>query len=79
VEHPEKILVLKWFDSPIDANLAKTKLDAYGIPNFLGSENFGQLYPNILGHKYGVSLHVFERDSDRATEILDHQAGDPDP
>jgi hypothetical protein len=79
VETPEKIIVLKWFNSPIDANLAKTKLDAYGIPNFLGSENFGQLYPNILGHTYGISLHVFERDRERAIEILDHESGDSDP
>lgn len=75
METPEKIIVLKWFNSPIDANLAKTKLDAYGIPNFLGSENFGQLYPNILGHTYGISLHVFERDREHAEEVLEQQAG----
>ncbi len=77
MEQPENIIVLKWFGSPIEASLAKTKLDSYGVPNFLGSENFGQLYPNILGEKYGISLHVFERDKDQAIDVLDRTLEPP--
>ena len=46
VEDPEeKIIVFRAYDTVVEANLAKTKLDAYGIPCFLTGENFVGLYP----------------------------------
>ena len=53
----EKIVIYQAFDTVMKANLAKTKLDAYGIPCFLTEENFTSLYPfrnDIFpGLKYG--------------------------
>jgi hypothetical protein len=45
MEASEKIIVFQAFDTVMQANLAKTKLDAYGIPCFLTEENFTALYP----------------------------------
>jgi hypothetical protein len=65
----DKIIVLRYFDSTIDANIAKTKLDAYGVPCFLTEENISNLYPGqaFTGR---VRLHLFSRDEHRAREIL---------
>jgi hypothetical protein len=71
MENPEeKIVVFKAFDSVVEANLAKTKLDAYGIPCFLTDENFVGLYPIRNEVFPGVRLHIFERDFDQVGEIL---------
>ena len=66
----EKIVVFKAYDTVMQANLAKTKLDAYGIPCFLTDENFVGLYPIRNEVFPGVRLHIFERDFDLVTETL---------
>jgi hypothetical protein len=66
----EKIIVFKAYDTVMQANLAKTKLDAYGIPCFLTDENFVGLYPIRNEVFPGVRLHIFERDFDLVTETL---------
>ncbi|MBT1703218.1 putative signal transducing protein [Chryseosolibacter indicus] len=67
----DDIVVYKVYDTAIDANIAKTKLDAYGIPCFLTEENLSNLYPAqpFLGFK--VRLHLFSGDKEKAREILD--------
>ncbi len=71
MENPEdKIIIYSAYDTPILANLAKTKLDAYGIPCFLTEENFTGLVPIRNDLFPGVRLHIFEKDTDRAREIL---------
>ena len=69
----EKIIVYQAYDTVMDANLAKTKLDAYGVPCFLTEENFTSLYPIRNDIFPGVRLHIFEKDSDRAREILQEE------
>jgi hypothetical protein len=66
----DKIIIYKRYHSGIGANVAKTKLDAYGIPCFLTNENIASLYP--LPHMKGmeVNLHIFKEDETRASEIL---------
>ena len=71
----EKIIVFKAYDTVIKANLAKTKLDAYGIPCFLTEENFTSLYPLQNDMFPGVRLHIFERDIEEVTRILTEQSG----
>lgn len=66
----DKIIILASFDTVVEANLAKTKLDAYGIPCFLTEENFTNLYPIRNAIFPGVRLHVFENDRQRAEEVL---------
>ena len=66
----EKIIIYESYDTVMQANLAKTKLDAYGIPCFLTEENFTSLYPFRNGIFPGVRLHVFEKDRERVKEVL---------
>jgi hypothetical protein len=72
----EKIVVFASFDSVIEANLAKTKLDAYGIPCFLSDENLASLYPLSFFKAGQVRLHVFEQDMVRVKEILEEEVGE---
>ncbi len=69
-EEQEKIIVLKSFENPIQGSLAKSKLDAYGIPCFVTEENFGNLYPLQNPRFSGVRLHVFEKDQEQARQVL---------
>jgi hypothetical protein len=72
----ERIIVFESYDTVVKASLAKTKLDAYGIPCFLTEENLTSLYPVSIGVFPGVRLHIFERDLEEVKNVLDHQAQD---
>lgn len=69
-ENEGKIIVFKKYESVVAANLAKTKLDAYGIPCFLTNETISSLYPLPFMKGMEVSLHIFENDHTQAEEIL---------
>jgi hypothetical protein len=75
MDETEKIIIYTSFDNVIAANIAKTKLDAYGIPCFLTEENFTNLYPLRNDIFPGVRLHVFERDFEQVKEILNDLSG----
>jgi hypothetical protein len=75
MEQPEKIIIYTSFDNVIAANIAKTKLDAYGVPCFLTEENFTSLYPLRNDIFPGVRLHIFERDFEQAKDILNDLSG----
>jgi hypothetical protein len=64
----DAIVVLRHFNSGIDANIAKSKLDAYDIPCFLTEENMAALYQQTFAIK--VRLHVFEKDREDAHRVL---------
>lgn len=66
----EDIIVFQHFDNAIDANIAKTKLDAYGIPCFLTEENIAGLYPGQSLNAFKVRLHLFAADRERASRVL---------
>ncbi|MEX2233298.1 MAG: DUF2007 domain-containing protein [Cyclobacteriaceae bacterium] len=70
VENPEKIVVFQHFDNAIDAHIAKSKLDAYGVPCFLTEENMANLYPGQSLYAFKIRLHLFGSDRDRASQIL---------
>ncbi len=69
-EAAEKIIVYDSYDTVVQANLVKTKLDAYGIPCFLSEENFTSWYPFRNQLFPGVRLHIFEKDYNQVKEIL---------
>jgi hypothetical protein len=69
-ENGDDIVVFQHFDSAIDANIAKTKLDAYGIPCFLTEENMANLYPGQSLYAFKIRLHLFATDRERASQIL---------
>jgi Putative prokaryotic signal transducing protein len=70
MDEQDKIVVLKIFENSIDANLARTKLDAYGIQCFLTEENVANLFPMQSVKLFGVRLHVFKNDQEQAGQIL---------
>jgi hypothetical protein len=69
----DDIIVFRYYDTVIDANIAKTKLDAYGIPCFLTEENMSNLYPGQPFIAMKVRLHLFARDEERAHATLEDQ------
>jgi Putative prokaryotic signal transducing protein len=69
-EEEGKIIAYRKFDSAIEANVAKTKLDAYGIPCFLTNETVSSLYSLPYMDGMEVVLHIFERDTKLAEELL---------
>lgn len=72
MEKRDKIVVFRDYESVIDANVAKTKLDAYGVPCFLTQENMNTLMAqNPL--LFTTKLHIFENDALRVQEVLDDQ------
>lgn len=73
MEASEKIIVFQAYDTVMQANLAKTKLDAYGIPCFLTEENFTALYPLRNDIFPGVRLHIFEKDLVEVKDVLNDQ------
>jgi hypothetical protein len=68
MQNQDAIVVLRQFDSGIDASIAKSKLDAYDIPCFLTEENMASLYQQAFAIK--VRLHIFEKDREEAYRIL---------
>jgi len=71
-----KIIVFQYYDTSIDANIVKTKLDAYGIPCFLTEENMANLYPGVGYHltSFRVRLHLFSDDVEEANKILEEES-----
>lgn len=63
-----RIIVLKTFNSSIEASIAKAKLDEHGIPNFLSEEHLTNLITPLLSG--GVRLHVLEVDAELAKDAL---------
>jgi hypothetical protein len=62
--------VLDSYYEPVVAHLARTKLEAAGIPCFLTNENLvslNRMYSPVAG---GVRLHVYQRDAAQAAEVL---------
>lgn len=78
MEEQDKIIVLRSFDTSMEANLAKTKLDAYGIPCFLTEENIANLYPVQNAKFSGVRLHLFLKDAEQANVILNESNALPE-
>ena len=70
MSRPESIVFLESFYEPIAANLARTRLEAAGIPCFLSNENLVGLMPLYSPITGGVRLHVRLHDAEAALELL---------
>jgi hypothetical protein len=66
----DDIIVFRQYDTVIDANIAKTRLDANDIPCFLTEENMSNLYPGQRFLAFKVRLHLFAKDEEKASQIL---------
>lgn len=65
-----KLITYKTFDTPIQANLIKSKLEAYGIEAYVFDENLitlNQFYNLAAG---GIKLKIKDCDIERVHEIL---------
>jgi len=66
------IIVFRKFETVIQANIIKAKLDAYGVPCFLSEENLANLYPGASSlMNSDVRLHLFAYDREKAERILE--------
>lgn len=66
----ENIVVLHTYPNPVDAHLARTRLEAAGIPCFLSNESLVALNVMYSPAAGGVRLHVYARDTGTAAEVL---------
>ena len=72
MNNSDEIVVFRNFENPIEANIVKSKLDAYGIPCFLTEENMANLYPGASSlMNFNVRLHLFAYDIERARNIME--------
>lgn len=69
MDTPDRIVVYATYENSLEASLAKSKLDAYGIPCFLTDEHMAGLYP-IHNTRLSVRLHLFEKDREQAQAVL---------
>ncbi|HEX8657349.1 MAG TPA: DUF2007 domain-containing protein [Hymenobacter sp.] len=67
---PDSIVFLESYYEPMAANLARTRLEAAGIPCFLSNEQLVSLMPLYSPITGGVRLHVRQGDAEAAAEIL---------
>jgi phage FluMu protein Com len=65
-----KIIVIRRFDSPIEANIVKGKLLDEHIQCFLKDEHIVGIIPYYSTAVGGVKLMIFENDKERANELL---------
>lgn len=73
MEEHDEIIVFAQYDTAIEANIVKGKLDAYDVACFLIDENTNNLYPGNPILAFRVKLHIFAKDKERAQQILDDQ------
>ncbi|MBD2769047.1 DUF2007 domain-containing protein [Hymenobacter sp. BT664] len=67
---PDSVVFIESFYEPMAANVARTRLEAAGIPCFLSNEQLVSLLPLYSPITGGVRLHVRQRDAEAALEIL---------
>ena len=70
----DKLVTVAIFVEPVEANLAKGRIEAEGIECFLAGEHFAGTYWLLSNAAGGVKLQVRESDAQRAAEILQAKA-----
>jgi len=71
----DRLITIANFNEPLEANLAKIKLESAGIKCFLLGENFTATYWLASFADRGVKLQVKETEAKRALEILETKEG----
>ena len=64
------LVTIATFPGPVEAEIAKSRLESEGIPSFLGNELASGMMPFLKPGLGGVSLQVARDDVERAKEIL---------
>ena len=65
----DKTIVFMEFTSSGEASIVKGALDSNNIPCFLSNEN-SPYVGGILTDFIGVRLHIFEKDKEKADEVM---------
>jgi len=71
----DRLITIANFNEPLEAHLAKIKLESAGIKCFLLGENFTATYWWASFADRGVKLQVKETEAKRALEILEIKEG----
>ena len=66
----EKIVTVARFNDSMEAEIAKQKLEQFGIKSVITGKNFTDTYSGILS---STELQTFQSDSERAKEILQNE------
>ncbi|MFZ3386437.1 MAG: hypothetical protein WA120_04615 [Candidatus Hydromicrobium sp.] len=66
----DKFLTVKTFNSRIDAEIAKSYLESFGIKAEIFSDDAGQSYPSFQSMR-GVKLLACRKDFQKARKLLD--------
>ncbi len=69
-DSPEKLVTVAVFSAPIEAHLARTRLESAGIETFLEDEHVASLdlfFSSVIG---GIKLQVVRSEADSAVKIL---------
>ena len=74
---PDSVVFLESYYEPMAANLARTRLEAAGIPCFLSNENLVSIMPLYSPITGGVRLHVHRHNAEAALAILQTEAMPP--
>lgn len=69
----KKIVVYKTFESPMEANIVKSRLMDSGFNCFLTGENAALVYPVFDISISGVQLHVYEEDVEAISKLLNEE------
>jgi hypothetical protein len=66
----DKTIVFMEFTNSGEASIVKGALESNNIPCFLSNENNPYVGSILSDSFYGVRLHIFEKDKDKATELM---------
>lgn len=66
----EKVVTIRQYATADEAAIAHDRLENAGIPCMLTNETFSSIYPISHTTLGGVRILVFERDAQKALEIL---------
>ncbi len=61
------VIVIQSFSTRADADVAKSVLDAQGIPSFIQADDAGGMYPPTMGT---IALLINKKDKNRALQLL---------
>lgn len=66
----QKLVRARVFSSRMEAEIARSLLDAYGIPSFVRADDAGGMRPAPFQFAFGVELIVREQDFIAAQQLL---------
>lgn len=67
----DKIITLKNYDTMVEAMIDQEVLRVNEIECFIGNEQLVELYPMFSDIDEGLKIVVFEKDYERALEVLE--------